>query len=1101
MGRHGRPAGVIVLIAALLLVSALLPMSDAGRSGTDAPAPPASGPIAAASGNGPAAGSNGSTAAAPGPAPAAPLGPSALAASGPAAEAVAAIRSAGAPMRYAFLPDFAAARPNRTAGSLVGPTYPSAPAPMGIADYGIVNRSGTLGPESLSTTGLEGTFAPTALSGLALGTGAPDYYGVQLNAVLQNVTLFGNASYSFWTQNVAEYSTFSHQLTLLDNLWNFSSPQGQLSANALLGHGANGTQVGTTYYYDVGPTITIGYPFTLRLFLAASLAQGDAVVYFNYTVQNASVTRAGSFDEIEFHSQPTGGSAPTAPPVYRADGAAPNPLGLPDDFELDLGGPGGGSNFDVLRAAAAMELDYWDAASGLFEVVPSAYNVGADTGETAIGVASTWSPQGGGALGGAPGPSVQLGTGPAFVGGAWNVSNGSGGRGTVDLTLSPGNGFLFVAPGTAPPASAYQWLPPTGPYELAPGTYSVEGLAAHHDPGALVLTVPSGGVRANLTLTSDPSTGVYTPLWAFSSAALANISSTCAQGACTLWSDEAGPLGQPGSGGPSFPWFGESNDYLFPVFPGIWLANVAEARLLTPPPLTVAPPPWEAAAWRALGAPATDALPTFFYNDTGLSISSATFANWWYAGGYLGPAAADAAVVLWNTTDSRVTNSTFLSGGEALYLYGGEANTVTGNAFLSYDPLAANAASIAGAVFGTVGIYEADPGTADRIYNNAFGTYETAIEPRIDPYTGEPPAVPYDASWNVAPAAGENIAGVAGIGGNYWWNYGTSNDPYGVLPYNASGGIATGGDADPILLAPLWSVTFVAEGLPNGTAWHVGVDTSTGFATSTSPGGPIVQYWPNGEYFVEADSANGSYGLATIGVISVAGYNVTEPLAFHRLFSLSFVGVSLPPGAFWTITVWNRLGSWIDLGNVADFPAERLPEGTYNFTVGPPPGYLARPANGVLDLVANDSLSLVFAPLGAAGAVEGSVAPAAGLALRIGGQPVALGAGGAFRVSVPAGIYAVEATAPGYLPYFNNVSVAANQTVELRIALTPSAGPAAAGTALLVAIAAAVVLAIVAAGLAVWGLRRRPPPPADAAPPAAPSPPPGAVDPPPSAER
>ncbi|EQD40718.1 thermopsin precursor related protein, partial [mine drainage metagenome] len=197
----------------------------------------------------------------------------------------------------------------------------------------------------------------------------------------------------------------------------------------------------------------------------------------------------------------------------------------------------------------------------------------------------------------------------------------------------------------------------------------------------------------NVTLTADPATGVYTPLWAFSATALANLSSTCAAGACTLWSDEPGPLGQPATGGPSFPWFGESNDFLFPVFPGIWLAHVSSANVVAPPPLSVLPPPWQAAASSRLGIPASNALPTYFYDDANLTITEGTFSNWWFSGGYLGPAAADAAVVLWNTTGSRVTNSTFLTGGEGVYLYGGSGNVVTGDTFLSYTPLAANDAS------------------------------------------------------------------------------------------------------------------------------------------------------------------------------------------------------------------------------------------------------------------------------------------------------------------------------------------------------------------------------------------------------------------------
>ncbi|EQD73506.1 hypothetical protein B1B_03186, partial [mine drainage metagenome] len=201
-------------------------------------------------------------------------------------------------------------------------------------------------------------------------------------------------------------------------------------------------------------------------------------------------------------------------------------------------------------------------------------------------------------------------------------------------------------------------------------------------------------------------------------------------------------------------------------------------------------------------------------------------------------------------------------------------------------------------------------------------------------------------------------------------------------------------DLQPIRLAPLWTVTFVERGLPNGTAWQVGVETSEGFAQSNGTGPTIVQTWPSGQYLVEANSANGTFGLASIAVITVSGANRTETLTLYRLFSLSVQAVHFPGGAFWTITVWNPQGSWIDLGNVADFPADRLPVGAYNFTVGPPPGYVASPASGVVDLVQNVTVEIAFGPVGAIGSVAGSVQPATGTQLWIEGRAIALGAGG-----------------------------------------------------------------------------------------------------------
>ncbi len=1016
----------------------------------------------------------------------------------PTASLASEIAAAGVPLRYAFLPHLGARATGTPTGGHIEPTYSTAPAPFGVADLGLQNESGVIVPTNLTTPRVAGTFAPTAFSGVSVDSGAPDAYSVQLNAVLTNVTLFGNASYQFWTQNVVEYSTFSHQLSFLDNVWNFSGPSGALSQNAIVSHGPNGTQVGTTFYYALGPVITMGYPFTLSLFLNSAGGPAGDEVFFNYTLENASATLSGSFDHVEFNASGGAPAGAIPPAEYLASGASYNPLGIPDDFEIDVVGPGGGSNFDALNASAAIDLYYWSLAGQNFTVVPSAYDAGAETGETSAGLASTWSASGDVALRGTPGPAAHLGQGPSLLMGEWGVAPGTAGLAVLDVRLAPENGFTFVAAGSSPALSSFGWAPPGAAYDLPPGPYTFWLLASGLTPIGGHTTLTSGTTFLNVTLPPDPEAGVYTPLWAFDAAALANISSDCVAGICTLENNEVGPVGSVGAAGRgmTFPWFGEFNDYLFPVFPGIFLWNVGNVDVASPPSFSVDTPSWLLNESTRFGTPATNDLALFFYDDSNITLSNAAaIGGWWFDPAYFGPSSPQYSAVFWNTSSSSVVDNTFTTGGGALFLYGGENNTIWNNTFLEYIPLAPNAGSISGAVHGSNGLFDADygddralgPGCAcgDLVYNNVFGDYHPAYSPTVDPYTGLAPLLPFETLWNVTPRPGPNILGGTELGGNYWWNYGSSLDPYWVLPYNASDHIAAGGDAHPLVPTPLWTVTFVETGLPAGATWRVGVYTSTGLAFNSSSGPSLTEPWPTGEYFYTADSLNGSYGIPSTGVLQVGTSNLTVPLRFYPLFGLTFVTVNFPMGGFWAITLSNpQWGAFIDLGNVPQFPAEVLASGVYNFTISPPAGYTVAPTAGTVNLTANSTVQLSFSKEGAPATLYITLDPSAGAQLWIDGNSVPNADLGSFNLSLPAGLHSVYATAPGYLPYYNNVSLEGGGSTNLEIVFTllPSS-PLGASPApsefpwILAGLFAAVAVGLALALLLVHSGRRPPNPP------------------------
>ncbi|EQD31004.1 Peptidase A5, thermopsin, partial [mine drainage metagenome] len=115
----------------------------------------------------------------------------------------------------------------------VTPGYSISPAPMGIGDYGLMNKSGTISTYNYTTQSFEAALNVNNLSSFYLAANDAHMVTFQLNAVLNNVGLFGNNDTQMWTQNVILYSSRTHSLTFEDNVWNFSSPSAYLTTNAI----------------------------------------------------------------------------------------------------------------------------------------------------------------------------------------------------------------------------------------------------------------------------------------------------------------------------------------------------------------------------------------------------------------------------------------------------------------------------------------------------------------------------------------------------------------------------------------------------------------------------------------------------------------------------------------------------------------------------------------------------------------------------------------------------------------------------------------------------------------------------------------------------
>ena len=392
--------------------------------------------------------------------------------------------------------------PPSSPSQAIGVGYVSNPAPMGIGDFGlgvtpyVYNTSHVLGSLTLNSANATYPGAYDFIGPANMGDyNSPYYFGIQLNTVTNNISIPGNTNGAFWTQNVVTLN--GGQISFIDNVWNFSSASGALYPGTFYSY--NGTPVYPSYYYDIGPTFKLTFPVTIDLFNNASITGARDQVKFGYRIVDSAGTFTGVYDTVVFNSP----AAPTNSPGFEVSGKYVTPLGLGYDSELDFGGPGGGSNAVFSNITGTETLEYSNATTAGWKTVPSAYDFGSDTGETAIGVAETYSTSG----------TVSLSTGPSLLYGMWNTPTYlRAASGSIELqgTLAtPDWGFAFVGDGTTYENQSYlptnaeggflTYLPPVDTAFPISGSYYVFFLADGYTRADVGFTTTSVGISATLT--------------------------------------------------------------------------------------------------------------------------------------------------------------------------------------------------------------------------------------------------------------------------------------------------------------------------------------------------------------------------------------------------------------------------------------------------------------------------------------------------------------------------------------------------------------------------------------------------------------------------
>jgi thermopsin len=760
----------------------------------------------------------------------------------------------------------------------VEPLYDQAPAPMGIGDFGLVNRGGHIVGTMMKTSSFEGTWTVNNLTAFNLGNDGPYSVTVQMNTILAHTTILGKSNFVYWTQNVIVYSTRTHSLTFEDNIWNFSSPTAVMTQNTIYNSTGNVIPY-SGVHIALGPTVTLNYPFTVNLFLNTTVLDGMDTVYFNYSIP--SLMTNGTYDRVMFNStygMPPGYSA--QPAYFEVNGNKLNPEGLLYDAELMIGGPGGGSTNSIYTMNSTMSLKYLSTMPQMpsppspptppgphgpgmsplnpnsmlpgpgpggpgtppsppgpgpmhfppgpvtreeYLNVPSAYDFGTDTGETSEGVAVVWNAQ----------DQAILSAGPSLLYGMWNVSNTN----IVEHftgQVSPSNAFMFVDSGGYVNPNTAGWAPLTanGSYSfwLPAGMYTAKYMLSYYNPVTITLgndygmnfmhlphSGPSGQSNLKSVENIQLDRNIYDGIYTPLFAVNNNqLANISVSGSGT----QSNPYIAENSAYPGInPLFGEVNDFLFPVFEGVMIRDTnAYFEMNNMPDFSFQMPQYTDGFLSFFNLPTTNYMGYWLYNTSNLSLWDSSLITGWFSP--YGSGFPYANVMLWNSSNDLVGSNTFQTMDSSMLVYNGTNDTIWGNTFTNVSPVLLNSSAMANVSLYGVPLALSVYSSGNLIYNNNFTTTVPAYSPDESIYNGCPAY--YLDSWNVSTQLAAVVHNVNGyglsgniIGGMYQGGNYWYNF-YGIIPYNDEGLIANGGDYEP--LNGFMNVTNPYNGISNDSS-------------------------------------------------------------------------------------------------------------------------------------------------------------------------------------------------------------------------------------------------------------------------------------------
>lgn len=664
------------------------------------------------------------------------------------------------PIKDLFIPNFMSQ--SKVVNGLITPGYSQSPAPMGIGFYGLYNQSG-------KTVGKNYTFPSVAahvnlsnLQEINIADDAPQTVTFQLNSILNNVNLFGNDKYVFWTQNVVDYSARTHEISFVLNIWNFTTPEG--TSEPVLNNVLYSSSSQRYSYPDaiiiLGPTFQIPRNhLDLYLYMNTSIVNGRQALWFNYSLPQ--INKSGTYEEAVFNS-----TTDAAPLHYFVSGTTLTPTGyIPYDSEIMIGGPGGGSTATVQNISGTMNLMYYNTTMNMFMNVPNAYDIGSETGETSTGVDVHYKDS-----------TAYLTSGPSMVYGLWNETNNT--VNDYKGTISNSNAFLFIAQNTSDANKGFwNWAPINGSgafnfYLPKSDSYVYESLMNYHNISGGNKTYLNVTTETKINLVANSSMGIYTPIIIDGNKQLMQM----AVSGNGKRNDPYFIYANSNSG--INPIFAQLNDYAFPVFPGVFIYNTNASVEIGGFYMNVTYSGFASIVTSFFGLVNSNNLPMWVYNSTNVTIKEGLFGTWYSSNqnGY-----DEGSLVLWNSTNVNVSDAGFVPFGFGALVY--NAPGQNGNISFYKDQFTGVSLLLKlnltnpfwnSYLQGSSQIGMLLSGSGYSVKNSFFLTETPIMSPECNIYTGNT-SVSYSDVFS----------------GNYYWNYN------GTGSYNNYGMMQTGSDPSP----------------------------------------------------------------------------------------------------------------------------------------------------------------------------------------------------------------------------------------------------------------------------------------------------------------
>ena len=277
------------------------------------------------------------------------------------------------------------------------------PLAMGLASFGIYNKSGAISSYQIQTNEIVGL---ANISSVQVNTPNAYKYGVsptgftvQLNAMLV-VNDGGSLQKVYWVQNVPDFETGPSVLAFGDEIWNNTDSSGFLSNQTVTSTnyqnggfvyttGATRFSSGLSYYSYSMDNTTYVLPLKFGLLMTATLLPGTGVmvqVGYRLLAGGSAVSLPTVwFDNVTIHD-PAAQSA-----YFEISGSETPPTGLYYDAELVFAGEGNLESAYFTQLDATLGLFYQEGNNRLLSSFPSYYGFSGDTGESAANLVESYS--------------------------------------------------------------------------------------------------------------------------------------------------------------------------------------------------------------------------------------------------------------------------------------------------------------------------------------------------------------------------------------------------------------------------------------------------------------------------------------------------------------------------------------------------------------------------------------------------------------------------------------------------------------------------------------------------------------------------------------